>query len=152
GGKINFNAGTSDFITYKEDVHQLDYISGGSLFTHANSFMEIGLLPEEYFLYWEEADWCYRAKNIGYSLLLCDQAICYDKVSTTIGKGFLADYYYTRNGLQFLSKFKNVKVPTALFFSLFRFIIRIVSGQPTRARGVYAGMRSFLNKKMHAYK
>ena len=84
----------------------MDYISGGSLFTHINSFNDLGLLPEEYFLYWEETDWCYRAKKKGYELRLCEKAVCYDKVSSSIGKSFLADYYYTRNGLFFLSKFK----------------------------------------------
>ena len=110
------------------------------------------MLPEEYFLYWEETDWCYRAKNKGYSLLLCETAICYDKVSSSIGKSFLADYYYTRNGLIFLSKYKKEKVATAVFFTIFRFLKRLVMGQPARAKGVYNGMLSFLNKDKHEYK
>lgn len=149
GGKINFNSGTIKLITNKNDLIQMDYISGGSLFTHINSFNDLGLLPEEYFLYWEETDWCYRAKKKGYELRLCEKAVCYDKVSSSIGKSFLADYYYTRNGLFFLSKFKKEKLKAALFFTLFRFLKRLFTGEGGRAKGVFYGMMSFLKKEKH---
>ena len=149
GGSINFNTATVKMATRKEDCLQLDYVSGGSLFTHAANFHELGLLPEDYFLYWEETDWCYAAKKKGYSLLLCEKAVCYDKVSTTIGKSYLADYYYTRNGLKFLQKYKKEKINTAVFFAAFRFLKRIVTGRLARAKGVYKGIISFLKEDKH---
>ncbi|MFT3909398.1 MAG: glycosyltransferase family 2 protein [Ferruginibacter sp.] len=152
GGRINFNSATVKMITDKNDIGRLDYISGGSFFTHAGNFNELGLLPEEYFLYWEETDCCYRAKKQGYQLLLCETATCYDKVSTSIGKSFLSDYYYTRNGLFFLSKYKKGKVPIAIFFTIFRLLKRIFSARFDRAKGMYRGLLSFLNHDKHAYK
>jgi GT2 family glycosyltransferase len=152
GGKINFNSGTISMTKRKSELPQMDYISGGSLFTHAKNFFTMGLLPEDYFLYWEETDWCYRAKMNGYRLQLCEAAVCYDKVSTSIGKSFLADYYYTRNGLLFLSKYRKNKIRVALFFTLIRFMKKIISGQPARAKGVYEGVLSFLNDNKHENK
>lgn len=147
GGRINFNSATVQLMDSKTDIDKLDYVSGGSLFTSINNFKDIGLLPENYFLYWEETDWCYRAKKSGYELCLCETAICYDKVSATIGKSFLADYYYTRNGLLFLSTYKKGKVPVALFFVILRFIKRLLTGRFKRAWGVYRGMVSFLKRE-----
>lgn len=152
GGKINFNSGTVTMMKNKAGLSQMDYVSGGSLFTHVQNFSALGLLPEDYFLYWEETDWCYRAKMKGYHLALCETAVCYDKVSASIGKSFLADYYYTRNGLLFLSKYNKKKVGVALLFSLLRFLKKIARGQPARAKGVYEGMRSFLNNNRHENK
>jgi GT2 family glycosyltransferase len=152
GGKINFNSGTIKMMKKKEELSKMDYVSGGSLFTHAKNFCTIGLLPEDYFLYWEETDWCYRAKMNGYNLCLCETAVCYDKVSASIGKSFLADYYYTRNGLQFLLKYKKEKIRLALLFTMLRFLKKIVTGQPARAKGVYQGMLSFLNNTKHENK
>lgn len=149
GGKINFNTGTVRMMTNRNELASMDYVSGGSLFTYAQNFRNIGLLPENYFLYWEETDWCYHARKNGYRLVLCEEAVCYDKISSTIGKSFLADYYYTRNGLQFLSKYKKEKIPVALFFTVFRVLKKLASGQPARARGVYKGMLSFLKKAGH---
>jgi len=152
GGKINFNSGTISMVKSKKEIPQMDYVSGGSLFTHANNFYTMGLLPEDYFLYWEEADWCYRAKINGCQLSLCETAVCYDKVSTSIGKSFWADYYYTRNGLLFLSKYKKEKIRVALFCTVLRLLKKIASGQPLRAKGVYKGMLSFVNLNRHETK
>jgi GT2 family glycosyltransferase len=146
GAKVNFNTATVDFITKPEEHSAIDFITGGSLFVYASAFKEVGLLPENYFLYWEETDWCYHAKSIGYRLVVCPGAICYDKVSTTIGRSFMADYYYTRNGLLFTSKYKKEKVPVALFMTLLRMFKRIMGGQWKRSYGVYKGMLAFLKR------
>ena len=93
GGRVNFNtAGVKNAKTPGE-AKSLDYISGSSLFTRTENFRQFGLLPEQYFLYWEETDWCYGAKLKGAQLNLCESAICYDRISTVIGKGYLAHYY-----------------------------------------------------------
>ncbi|AXY77480.1 glycosyltransferase family 2 protein [Paraflavitalea soli] len=146
GGRINYNSATVTLIEKKEMIPQLEFISGGALFIHADLLSRIGLLPEEYFLYWEEADWCYRAGNAGCRMEVCLDAICYDKVSTTIGRGFLADYYYSRNGLMFLSKYKSNKVWIAVFFASLRYLRRLVAGQRERAKGVYKGVMAFIKQ------
>jgi len=144
GGRINYHSATVKEITDINDIGRVDYISGGSLFSHAKHFSEVGLLPENYFLYWEETDWCYQARLMGYELLVCTDAICYDKISTTIGKSFLADYYYTRNGLLFTRKYKPEKIPGVILSAQLRILKRLVTGQWHRAHGVYKGIRAYL--------
>ncbi|MBS1743829.1 MAG: glycosyltransferase [Bacteroidetes bacterium] len=151
GGKINFNTATIELIQERSRISEIDYISGGCFFTHIENFKQLGFLPEDYFLYWEETDFCYAARQQGYSLNVCEEAVCYDKVSTNIGKSFLSDYYYTRNGLFFLQKYKANKVAVAFFFSLFRLAKRILLFQFHRASGMFRGLLSFLNKEKHAY-
>ena len=147
GGKINFTTGTIDLIDEIKDIPLLDYISGGSMLTHTTHLRDIGLLPEQYFLYWEETDWCYRARQKGYELHVCLSAICYDKISTNIGKSFLADFYYTRNGLMFIKTFRKHNVPVALFFAFIRLGKRVVVGKWDRAKGVYKGILAFLKEE-----
>lgn len=147
GGKINFRLATVRMVQRPGVISRLDYISGSCLFTHAGNFKLLGLLPEDYFLYWEETEWCYRAKQRGYGLAVCQTAICYDKISSVIGKSFMANYYYVRNGLLFVSKFRKKKIPVVLFFVMLRFLKRIVTGQWKRARGVCKGTIDFLKMK-----
>jgi GT2 family glycosyltransferase len=150
GARINFNSATVKLIEDKSKIAEIDFICGGSLFTHAKNFQKVGLLPEEYFLYWEETDWCYRAKNQGYEMLVCTSAVCYDKISTTIGKGFLADYYYTRNGLLFVARYRSKKIPIVLFSAFLRLFKRLLSGNWERSKGVYSGILTFLNRRKNA--
>jgi GT2 family glycosyltransferase len=147
GGKINFTTGTIDLIDQIGDIPSLDYISGGSMLTHTAHLRDIGLLPERYFLYWEETDWCYRARQKEYELHVCLSAICYDKISTNIGKSFLADFYYTRNGLMFIKTFRKHNIPVALFFAFLRLAKRVVFGKWDRAKGVYQGILAFLKEE-----
>ena len=149
GFKVNFLSATVEKIRKPGSFHKLDYISGGCLFTHASNWRQLGLLPEAYFLYWEETDWCYRAKQRGYGQHVCTTAVCYDKGSTVIGKNFMADYYYVRNGLLFISKFRRKNIPVVVFFLGIRFLLRVVTGRWARARGVFSGTIDFF--KMNAY-
>lgn len=149
GGRINYNSSAVSMNKNKFRLHKLDYISGGSLFVHASAFNTNGLLPENYFLYWEDSDWCYKAKKNEYSLAVCTDAICYDKVSTTIGKGFMGDYYYTRNGLLFIAQVRPGKIPIIIFFNCLRFLKRIIMGRWNRAGGVYKGTIDFIKKRKH---
>jgi GT2 family glycosyltransferase len=150
GGHVNFNTATVTLAKKAGDIPGIRYVSGGALFSHAAHFNDIGVLPEEYFLYWEETDWCYRAAAEGYAMLVCPTAVCYDKISTTIGRSFLADYYYTRNGLLFLRKYKGKISPMVFVFVFFRFLKRVASGRWGRAKGVYKGALSFLKADLKA--
>jgi GT2 family glycosyltransferase len=147
GGKVHFFSGPSRMLMNPDEQQQLDYISGGCLFTATDTFNDLGLLPEDYFLYWEETEWCYRAKQEGYVLSVCPEAVCYDKISTIIGKGFISDYYYARNGLYFISRFKRKAIPSVLFFMSIRWLKRLMSGQGKRAKGIRWGTIDFLRGK-----
>lgn len=54
---------------------EFDYIFGASILVPAQAFKEVGLLNEDFFLFYEEIDFCRRAKSTGYSLGWCKKAI-----------------------------------------------------------------------------
>ncbi len=147
GGSVNLRIGTVRPLTDLKAAGTLDYISGGCLFTAAGNFKKYGLLPEEYFLYWEETDWCFRAKQKGAVLFVCSEAICYHKVSSIIGRGFLSDYYYCRNSLLFVSKFRRRNLPLALSAMILRLLKRAVAGRAGKASGAWRGTIDFIKGK-----
>jgi GT2 family glycosyltransferase len=151
GGRIRFASGTVAPVRDVHKTHRLDYISGGCLFTHASNFKKHGLLPEDYFLYWEETDWCYKAKQGGAQLSVCPGATCYDKISTSIGSGFMADYYYARNGLRFVSKYRKRNVPLVVSGMILRLLKRFFTGKWPQAKGIYKGTVDYFKGRTHAY-
>lgn len=148
GGRINTKYGTVKMDA--GEGNSPDYISGASLFTRLDLFRLNGLLPEKYFLVWEETDWCYAARQKGVKMQACTQAVCYDKISTSIGKGKVAQYYYTRNGLHFMYRYFPGRVRQALAAARWRYIGRILTGRWAQAAGIRKGVTDFLNKKYHA--
>ncbi|WP_214041230.1 glycosyltransferase family 2 protein [Methanoculleus sp.] len=73
---------------------------GCALLFRASALRDIGLFDESLFLMHEETDWCIRAKEMGYGLLVAPAARVQHKVSATLGS-FSAPYLYyvSRNWL-----------------------------------------------------
>ena len=63
---------------------------------------ELGFLPQEYFLYFEETDWCANAKKNGWLLGIDSFANGYNLKSQ---KNKIYTYYYNRNRLLFAKKY-----------------------------------------------
>ena len=53
---------------------QVDWVSGAALCLRRRVTEEIGLLDEGYFMYCEDVDWCYRARQAGYAIYYVPQA------------------------------------------------------------------------------
>jgi GT2 family glycosyltransferase len=79
------------------------YVQGSALFTHRSVLERIGLFDERYFLYYDEADWCYRAARAGHPLLMVrDATIQHESGATTGGlQSVLQTYFLIRNRLLF---------------------------------------------------
>ncbi|MBD0823867.1 glycosyltransferase family 2 protein [Aestuariibaculum marinum] len=73
-----------------------DYVNGSVFMTRTEVFKEIGFMRDDFFLYFEETEWCMRANKKGYKLGILTEALAYHESST---KGYLYYYYMTRNRL-----------------------------------------------------
>jgi|GEM_PF-562157 len=87
---------------------ETDYVTGACLLARADAFRQVGLLPEEYFLYFEETDWCHRARQAGLRLMVFPQVrIVHCKRSSSQGvPTAYYVYYYTRGRLLMCRKYR----------------------------------------------
>ncbi|HEX8932131.1 MAG TPA: glycosyltransferase family 2 protein [Patescibacteria group bacterium] len=63
-----------------------DYYSGVCLLINSKVFKKVGYLDESYFLYYEDADFCLKAKSAGYKLTLCPEVTILHKLSSSTNK------------------------------------------------------------------
>lgn len=130
------------------DEHQsVDYIYGGALFTNTYTLRQVGLLPEEYFLYWEETDWCTKAKRMGVPFYLFQKAVCYDKVGTSIGRGFVSEYFFTRNAFYFYKKYFPFFLTSLFLFQIVRLFIKFAKLRFDLAKGIIAGLTDVIRER-----
>lgn len=90
---------------------------------------KVGLMPELYFLYYEEVDWCEAVKNAGYQIKYIPDSVVYHKESMSVGKrSTLKTYYMMRSRLIYLrrntSGFK--KISWILFYTLITFPVNVL--------------------------
>ena len=66
---------------------------------------DAGLMPEDYFLYYEELDWCEKIRRAGYEIWLEPTARVYHKESHTVSQmGAMKSYFMFRNRMLFIQR------------------------------------------------
>lgn len=76
------------------------YLHGAAMLIKKKVIKDVGLMPEVYFLYYEEIDWSTQITNKGYELWYIPELTVYHKESQSTGvKSQLRIYYMTRNRL-----------------------------------------------------
>jgi GT2 family glycosyltransferase len=82
---------------------EVEIASGAAMMVKREVLERTGLLDESFFLYYEEVDWCLRARQAGYQVLAVPSAVVWHKVSATLGKTSpIIDYYMLRNHLHLI--------------------------------------------------
>lgn len=85
---------------------ETDFVTGASMFIRTKVFSTVGLLDAKYYLYYEENDFCQRAKAAGWKLMYIHDSLAWHANAQSSGLGTkkntdLQDYYITRNRLLF---------------------------------------------------
>lgn len=132
GGKIN----TIFFRTSHKEVEKITnrlirevaYVSGCCMMIKKEVFKKIGLFDESFFLYYEDADFCLRAKKAGFTTVLVPSVIIDHTLSASKGKvSSFTIYYLLKSGVSFGKKY--AKTPVQIFanrlFLLFQALLFI---------------------------
>lgn len=76
-----------DNIRRDEIERQMDYVVGASMLVSRRFIEAVGLMSEDYSLYFEELDWAIRGKKKGFRLAWAPDSIVYHKEGATTGGG-----------------------------------------------------------------
>ncbi|MBX2898332.1 MAG: glycosyltransferase family 2 protein [Cyclobacteriaceae bacterium] len=101
--------------------YPIDLPHGAALIIPKHVIDQVGLMPEAYFLYYEEHDWCEMVKKKGYSVYYLGESKIIHKESATTGSDSpLKTYYMTRNRLLFMRRnFSGFSFFIGLLFFIF---------------------------------
>jgi GT2 family glycosyltransferase len=109
---INIFTGRNGMIGNKEqdngqydEVRPTYYAHGGGMMVKREVLEKVGLLPDHFFLYYEELDWSERIRKQGYKIYYQPKSLIYHKESMTTGKTSpLKTFYLTRNRILFMRR------------------------------------------------
>ncbi|MDB4533965.1 glycosyltransferase [Vicingaceae bacterium] len=100
------------------------FCHGGGMLIPKALIEKVGLIPDNYFLYYEEMEWCENIRKKGYKVYYQPKALIRHKVSKSIGLfSTLKTYYLTRNRILFMRR--NKPVHYQFIFYLYMFFISI---------------------------
>jgi GT2 family glycosyltransferase len=100
----------------RNQVHSVEILSGAFMFLRKNTIDKVGYLDEDYFMYGEDIDYCYRILKNGYkNFYLPDTTIIHYKGEST-KKGSL-NYVFTFYNAMIIFARKNFPAGNARLFS-----------------------------------
>lgn len=120
-------------INFRKNIF-CTFASGCCMYIRREVFIKIGLLDENYFLYLEDTDFCYRASQACFKILYVGRSMIYHKVQSTTARenSLLPIYYSLRNRLYFAKKnFPNIYYLTVIYL-FFVYSIKILFSKNKR--------------------
>lgn len=89
------------YATLQERI-ECDYVGGACIVLKAEQLKRLGYIPESYFLFFEETEWCYKSKKRGYRNICLGKVCIKHKGSVSINKtDGLNGYLLNRNRIAF---------------------------------------------------
>lgn len=83
------------------------FANGAAMMIRTNDIQKFGLMVDDYFLYYEEMDWCMRMRKSGFTIWYEPSAVIGHKESASVGlESPLQVYYHNRN--RFIFAFNTV--------------------------------------------
>ena len=101
-------------------ARQADYVCGGGFFIKSSVIEKIGLLEKDFFLLWEEVDFCYRAQKHGFEIWTVPEALIWHKISASfVGGKIHSDYFWWRGRLLWAKRNLTSKEKRSLYRRIF---------------------------------
>jgi len=136
--------------------HSTPYVHGAAMMVKREIIDKVGLMPECYFLYYEELDWSMMIRRAGYDIWYESACTIYHKESQATGQESpLKSYYMTRNRLLFAKR--NISIPQR--YLTYSYLIGIVAirdilksllcHRPDLAKATLKGLRDFITLNFH---
>jgi GT2 family glycosyltransferase len=124
-----FRKAKLDVALDSRDKIHFHYIAGSALFMKVAMIRKVGLLSEDYFLYYEEIDYAVRARRYGYHLGWCRKSIVLHKGGASSGsrtkynkkKSKDSEYHCNVSVLKYTRKFHPFLFPLVL---ILRFLLK----------------------------
>ncbi|MFT4761860.1 MAG: GT2 family glycosyltransferase [Paraglaciecola sp.] len=98
------------------------YGHGAAIMVRKSVMQAAGMMSKDYFLYYEELDWCQQIRKAGFTIFFEPKAVIYHKESLAIGKESpIKVFYKNRNRIWYIKRNKQ-GISLVLFFLFLLFI------------------------------
>ena len=138
--------------------HPTPYAHGAAMLIKREAIEKVGLMPERYFLYYEELDWSMMFTRASYEIWYEPACTIYHKESQSAGQDSpLRTYYITRNRLLLvkrnwhrLSKYLTY-IHIIGIVSTRDILINMIKGNKDHVKAIYRALYDFANSKFSEY-
>ncbi len=91
----------------REDLPEIkycDYVSACTLMARREAVEQVGVMPEDNFIYWDDMEWGYMFNRAGYKVAACNKAKVWHRHTIANPTNTFVRYYMNRNRINFFAK------------------------------------------------
>ncbi len=127
GGVVNFYTGQG---RRSRNAQEIQFLSGASLLLRLDALASIGDFDDRFFLYWEDADLCFRLRAAGWRLAIAENShVRHAVASSTRKAGRDAIRYFNDGAIRFCRRHAPVPLIPILANFLYRFLGQLHAGE-----------------------
>jgi hypothetical protein len=142
GGRVNFWLGRSGHFLEPVPDSKIDFITGASMLMRRQAVDDIGLLDEEFFMYWEDTDYCFRLRQSKWRIAVAGESKIRHKQCSSVGKGSVRqDAYFNASAARFFDRHARLPMLSLWMGVATRIAKRVLMGDWERIRAVWDGAR-----------
>lgn len=109
---LTYHIGANEFDLGQHDQRRVcDYVMGAAFVVRGSAAAEAGYLHEGYFMYYEETELCYRAKQAGHKVLYLPEAVAYHDEQHSLSRRPSLKYLWRYHRSRYLFAMRNLTTP-----------------------------------------
>lgn len=145
GGSIVPWTGYARHFDTPTPLNERSFLTFASVLLRREMLEQVGVLDEGYFMYFEDSDLCFRARDAGWKLRVAAETAVLHKEggSSPSKKNARLDQIVTASGLRFLDRHGSPSSIAKVLFVLSRLAKRTVRGNFSGVRAVWRGVRDW---------
>jgi GT2 family glycosyltransferase len=143
GGSIRPWMGYVTHYYSPSKLEENSFVTFASVLLRREMLEHTGLLDDQYFMYFEDADLCFRAKAAGWKLAVAGGTCVLHKEGGSGAKSLRLDRMVTASGLRFLDRHGRPRGLAKFLYVMTRLGKRMAAGKPKSMRAVMRGVRDW---------
>ncbi|MHB1669325.1 glycosyltransferase [Thiomonas sp.] len=142
GGRVWWWVGVARHRRWPVAARRLDYLTAASILLRREALERVGLFDDDtFFMYWEDADLCFRLRDQGWKLAVAGDAMIWHQRSSSLGHANpLKDYYVTASSRRFLRRYAPWPRLAMALGALGRIVRRFLWGKWRNVRAIVSAL------------
>jgi GT2 family glycosyltransferase len=150
GGRVNLWLGRPVHAVMAAPDDWFDYLTAASILLRSSVLRRIGLLDEDFFLYWEDTDLGFRMRNAGAKLCVAADSHVLHRENASTGRGSVRrQRFVVASGIRFLRKHAPepwLSIPLYIGFEVVKNVLKL---RPAQIWGTFGGIRDFFHRQAY---
>lgn len=128
-------------------VEWVDYVPACALMAERKVFEDVGHFDPDWFIYFDDIDWCFRAKLAGFRIAVANLAIAWHRGGGKVKTNHFPTYYFWRNRHLFFAAHAPERIPVLVDVAAQAIATMEVLEQPNAANIIRRAVRDAMMGK-----